>query len=118
MKKIYVFVFLIFTSLSAYTLESEINSNYEAIYNSVLCNNLLKLEKLLIKNESEINSIIKDGNHVFESVFIMDNCEAAELFFQYGLDISLRNNDGYTLKTLILRSNNKRLISFLNKYDK
>ncbi len=118
MKKKCVFVLLVFLSISVYAMKNENNSDYEAIFNSVVCNDLLKLKKLLIQNENEINILIKDGNHVFESVFIMDNCEAAELFFQYGLDVSFRNNEGYTLKTLILRTKNRKLISFLKKYGK
>jgi len=85
---------------------------YDKMYNCVLSNDLNELEKLLDDCEN-INAVSKDGHHVFEAVFIMENCEAAELFISKGVDIEYINENGSSLKELMLETSNRKLISFI-----
>ena len=106
-----IFTLSIISVLSA----DEGSSFYEDIYNSVLTNDLDELSLLLEQCEN-INRVVSDGKHVFEIVFIMGNCEAAEMLLDAGVDLNYVSNDGISLKEKVLESHNQTLINFIPMY--
>ena len=94
----------------------EKNQDYPLMEECIISNNLKALSNL-IANCDDINQVTLNGHHVFESIFIMDNCEAAEMLFSAGVDIHYRNKDGKTLRRMILDTDNRKLKSLMDEYN-
>jgi len=113
MEKNMILCILVLLSISVFA-QSE-NTYYSEMYECILRNDLEGLSSYLEKT-GDINSVESDGYHLFECVFIMSNCEAAEMLLAAGLDVDYRNKDGLSLEEMIIQTKNKRLISLMVQY--
>ena len=111
MKQNVIMIFLTITSLALFAQNQ--NSRYSEMYDSIIANDL-ETHSFLIEKTENINLIEYDGHYLFESIFV--NCEAAEMLLAAGLDLSYKNKDGITIKEMILESNNKKLLSLMERY--
>jgi len=101
--------------ISSVSFAQKQNDQYQKMYDCVISNQLTELEKLL-QNCKDINQITKNGHHIFESVFVMGNCDAAKLFFEKDINLSYINSDGKSIRELIKKGKNKTLKKLLKKH--
>ncbi len=126
MRIIVLSLFLALLSLSfvyakpaAFEHNSKIKENInptDELTNAVLENDQGKVKSILENNRKLVNTKNSEGKYPLEITLVLENCEMAELLFNYGADATAETSSGETIYQLAMKNENKTLKQIFAKH--